>query len=153
MPLAKCRCRSAPPAVISYHTFLNLGRKVMAKEHDVPVDVYAVQAWQNGGASLSQGEKLDIGYKSGTWTANKNDNPPKYYDGNGSQGEIAANWFPLPGHNVGCLIGKFADGAIFEIGNGKAGLTGSGQLQIMINDALGGLGDNDGVLHYKISVY
>ena len=124
----------------------------------IPVTVQAAVKWQNTGIEVSTANTVKIGYESGLWTANPNDNGGQLYDAAGNPRGIPAKpGYTMPGQNEGALIGRIG-ASVFFVGDGvTAPASLSGDLELCINDDLNaqygaGFADNKGAVVVKVSI-
>ncbi|MFC4871912.1 hypothetical protein [Negadavirga shengliensis] len=116
------------------------------------VTVYASQEWQTSGVRIKPGERVNILYKSGMWTANPSTG---FVNAGGNPAYIAKSGYTLQGAPEGALIGR-TDSRVFLIGNG--GLVPAahfGELLLCINDDMNqqygaGFADNSGAIIVEI---
>lgn len=88
------------------------------------------------------GQHLDVRVVRGTWTHWRGSVPPNAGEGSGGCDADC----PVPTMPKGSLVGRIG-GVTFLIGHGRSIVpTASGPLELAMNDAPGGEGDNEGVL-------
>lgn len=125
----------------------------------VELTVQSTQTWLNTGINIAPGKTMTIAYQSGTWTADPNTNNGHLYDANGCPGiTVTQPGYPLPGVNMGALVGQVGSNPVFLIGDGPIPTPSgqSGTLKLCINDDLKGLygpglKDNSGSVTVKIN--
>ncbi|HNR17328.1 MAG TPA: hypothetical protein PKG90_11735 [Chitinophagaceae bacterium] len=131
--------------------------------------VHSMALWNNTGVQIARtknGKILSIVVDATTlWTANRFPGGGGHYDARGWIGHPAHyhNGYKCPGRNEGCLVVQIAEGGemlqfTFDsphvtVNGGKIQIILdvpadiSGSVLMGINDAAGGLGDNDGILN------
>lgn len=131
-------------------------------------DIHSMREWNDTDVVLQQTKRtktvsITIDAKT-TWTANRHPGGGGHYDARGWQGHPGHyhQGYKCPGLNEGCQVGKIAHGGVMvifafdspnvRVSAGRIQLTldvpsdQSGSVLLGINDALGGIGDNDGIL-------
>lgn len=132
-------------------------------------DVHSMREWNDTGVVVDMTKRtktLSITIDGNTrWTANRHPEGGGHYDARGWIGHPAHyhQGFKCPGLNEGCVVVQIAKGGVrlvFSFDSPSVIVTAnkiqltldvpadiSGSVDLGINDALGGLGDNDGILN------
>jgi len=104
--------------------------------------------WNDTGIDIQPGESYQISVVGGQWYSNPYWTSPL---GAGNSKYIASSSYLLPGAPEGALIGRVGAGPVFLIGNSaKTPDNSVGRLQVTVNDAPAGFGDNSGSLGLDI---